>query len=146
MAKRVEHKNKKTAEGATAPRKATASSKKRTVPRPGREKFLPVSRADMDARGWDACDFVYICGDAYVDHSSFGMAIISRILEAHGYRVGIICQPDWNDPKSISILGEPRLGFLVSAGNMDSMVNHYSVTKQTPTPRAARRDDGPTER
>ena len=129
MAKRVEHKNKKTAEGATAPRKATASSKKRTVPRPGREKFLPVSRADMDARGWDACDFVYICGDAYVDHSSFGMAIISRILEAHGYRVGIICQPDWNDPESISILGEPRLGFLVSAGNMDSMVNHYSVTK-----------------
>ena len=129
MAKRVEHKNKKTTEGAIAPRKATASSKKRAVPRPGREKFLPVSRADMDARGWDACDFVYICGDAYVDHSSFGMAIISRILEAHGYRVGIICQPDWNDPKSISILGEPRLGFLVSAGNMDSMVNHYSVTK-----------------
>lgn len=129
MAKRVEHKNKKTAEGAIAPRKATASPKKRTVPRPGREKFLPVSRADMDARGWDACDFVYICGDAYVDHSSFGMAIISRILEAHGYRVGIICQPDWNDPESISILGEPRLGFLVSAGNMDSMVNHYSVTK-----------------
>ena len=129
MAKRVEHKNKKTAEGAIAPRKATASSKKRTVPRPGREKFLPVSRADMDARGWDACDFVYICGDAYVDHSSFGMAIISRILEAHGYRVGIICQPDWNDPESISILGVPRLGFLVSAGNMDSMVNHYSVTK-----------------
>ena len=129
MAKQVEHKNKKTAEGAIAPRKATASPKKRTVPRPGREKFLPVSRADMDARGWDACDFVYICGDAYVDHSSFGMAIISRILEAHGYRVGIICQPDWNDPESISILGEPRLGFLVSAGNMDSMVNHYSVTK-----------------
>ena len=129
MAKRVEHKNKKTAEGAIAPRKATASPKKRTVPRPGREKFLPVSRADMDARGWDTCDFVYICGDAYVDHSSFGMAIISRILEAHGYRVGIICQPDWNDPESISILGEPRLGFLVSAGNMDSMVNHYSVTK-----------------
>ena len=129
MAKRVEHNNKKMAEGALAPRKATASSKKCTAPRPGREKFLPVSRADMDARGWDACDFVYICGDAYVDHSSFGMAIISRILEAHGYRVGIICQPDWNDPKSISILGEPRLGFLVSAGNMDSMVNHYSVTK-----------------
>ena len=129
MAKRVEHKNKKTAEGALAPHKATASSKKRAVPRPGREKFLPVSRADMDARGWDTCDFVYICGDAYVDHSSFGMAIISRILEAHGYRVGIICQPDWNDPASVSALGEPRLGFLVSAGNMDSMVNHYSVTK-----------------
>ena len=98
--------------------------------RPGRDKFLPVSRADMDARGWDQCDFVYICGDAYVDHPSFGMAIISRVLDAHGYKVGIICQPDWTDPASITVLGEPRLGFLVSAGNMDSMVNHYSVTKQ----------------
>ena len=94
-----------------------------------RSQFLPVSRADMDARGWDVCDFVYVCGDAYVDHSSFGMAIITRVLEAHGYRVGIICQPDWRDPASIAALGEPRLGFLVSAGNMDSMVNHYSVTK-----------------
>ncbi|MDN0069772.1 YgiQ family radical SAM protein [Collinsella ihumii] len=94
-----------------------------------RSQFLPVSRADMDARGWDACDFVYVCGDAYVDHPSFGMAIITRVLEAHGYRVGIICQPDWRDPSSIAALGEPRLGFLVSAGNMDSMVNHYSVTK-----------------
>lgn len=97
--------------------------------RPGRDKFLPVSRADMDARGWDQCDFVYICGDAYVDHPSFGMAIISRVLDAHGYKVGIICQPDWTDPASIAVLGEPRLGFLVSAGNMDSMVNHYSVNK-----------------
>ena len=97
--------------------------------RPGREKFLPVTRADMEARGWDQCDFVYICGDAYVDHPSFGMAIITRVLEAHGYRVGIICQPDWCDPASIQVLGEPRLGFLASAGNMDSMVNHYSVTK-----------------
>ncbi len=97
--------------------------------RPGREKFLPVSRADMEARGWDQCDFVYICGDAYVDHPSFGMAIITRVLEAHGYRVGVICQPDWRDPASIQTLGEPRLGFLASAGNMDSMVNHYSVTK-----------------
>ena len=97
--------------------------------RPGRDKFLPVSRADMNARGWDQCDFVYICGDAYVDHPSFGMAIISRVLDAHGYKVGIICQPDWTDPASITVLGEPRLGFLVSAGNMDSMVNHYSVTK-----------------
>lgn len=83
----------------------------------------------MEARGWDQCDFVYICGDAYVDHPSFGMAIITRVLEAHGYRVGIICQPDWRDPAGIQVLGEPRLGFLVSAGNMDSMVNHYSVTK-----------------
>ena len=94
-----------------------------------REDFLPVSRADMEARGWDQCDFVYICGDAYVDHPSFGMAIISRMLEAHGYRVGIICQPDWKDPESISALGAPRLAFLVSAGNMDSMVNHYTVSK-----------------
>ena len=97
--------------------------------RPGRDKFLPVSRADMNARGWDQCDFVYICGDAYVDHPSFGMAIVSRVLDTHGYKVGIICQPDWTDPVSITVLGEPRLGFLVSAGNMDSMVNHYSVTK-----------------
>ena len=94
-----------------------------------REAFLPVSRADMEARGWDQCDFVYICGDAYVDHPSFGMAIITRLLEAHGYRVGVICQPDWRDPASIDALGEPRLAFLVSAGNMDSMVNHYSVSK-----------------
>ena len=72
--------------------------------RPGRDKFLPVSRADMDARGSDQCDFVYICGDAYVDHPSFGMAIISRVLDAHGYKVGIICQPDWTDPASISVL------------------------------------------
>ncbi len=106
-----------------------AKAAKVAASRPGRKAFLPVSRADMDARGWDACDFVYVCGDAYVDHPSFGMAIISRVLEAHGYRVGIICQPDWKDPASIQILGEPRLGFLVSAGNMDSMVNHYSVTK-----------------
>ena len=101
-----------------------------TKGRPGREAFLPVSRADMEARGWDQCDFVYICGDAYVDHPSFGMAIISRVLEHAGYRVGIICQPDWTDPASISALGEPRLGFLISAGNMDSMVNHYTVNKK----------------
>lgn len=101
-----------------------------TKGRPGREAFLPVSRADMEARGWDQCDFVYVCGDAYVDHPSFGMAIISRVLEHAGYRVGIICQPDWTDPASISALGEPRLGFLISAGNMDSMVNHYTVNKK----------------
>lgn len=92
--------------------------------------FLPVNRANMDAAGISQLDFVYICGDAYVDHPSFGHAIISRLLEAHGYKVGIIAQPDWRDKNSISILGEPRLGFLVSAGNMDSMVNHYSVSKK----------------
>lgn len=95
-----------------------------------REDFLPTTRADMEARGWEQCDFVYVCGDAYVDHPSFGLAIISRTLEAHGYKVGIICQPDWHDPASISVLGEPRLAFLVSAGNMDSMVNHYTVAKR----------------
>lgn len=92
--------------------------------------FLPVSRQEMKARGWDAVDFVYIIGDAYVDHPSFGHAIISRLLEAHGYRVAILSQPDWKDPKSVTIFGKPRLGFLVSAGNMDSMVNHYTVSKK----------------
>ena len=92
--------------------------------------FLPVSRKDMEERGIEQLDFVYVIGDAYVDHPSFGHAIISRLLEAHGFRVGIISQPDWKDEKSISILGKPRLGFLVSAGNMDSMVNHYTVAKK----------------
>jgi len=92
--------------------------------------FLPVSRKDMEERGIEQLDFVYVIGDAYVDHPSFGHAIISRLLEAHGFRVGIISQPDWKDEKSISILGKPRLGFLVSAGNMDSMVNHYTVSKK----------------
>ena len=92
--------------------------------------FLPISRVDMEARGWDQCDFVYVCGDAYVDHPSFGAAIIARTLEANGYRVGMVCQPDWHDPESICVLGRPRLAFLVSAGNMDSMVNHYTVAKK----------------
>ena len=92
--------------------------------------FLPISRKDMNERGLNQLDFVYVCGDAYVDHPSFGHAIISRILEAHGYTVGIIAQPDWNNSDSIDILGEPRLGFLVSSGNMDSMVNHYTVNKK----------------
>ena len=94
------------------------------------QKFLPVCRKDMEERGWDQVDFVYVIGDAYVDHPSFGHAVISRVLESKGYRVGIISQPDWRDPDSISIFGEPRLAFLVSAGNMDSMVNHYSVSRK----------------
>ena len=84
----------------------------------------------MEERGWDQVDFAYVIGDAYVDHPSFGHAIISRVLESRGFRVGIISQPDWRDPESISVFGEPRLGFLVSSGNMDSMVNHYSVPKK----------------
>lgn len=92
--------------------------------------FLPICKKDMEKRGWDQCDFVYIVGDAYVDHPSFGHAIVSRCLEAAGYKVGIISQPDWNDLESFQILGKPRLGFLVTAGNIDSMVNHYSVNKR----------------
>ena len=92
--------------------------------------FLPICKEDMDKRGWTQLDFVYVSGDAYVDHPSFGAAIIIRILESYGYKVGIIAQPDWKDKNSVTILGEPRLGFLVSAGNMDSMVNHYSVSKK----------------
>ena len=92
--------------------------------------FLPISKADMARRGWEQCDFVYVIGDAYVDHPTFGHAIISRVLEDAGFKVGIIAQPDWKKPASISALGEPRLGFLVMGGNMDSMVNHYSVSKK----------------
>lgn len=92
--------------------------------------FLPISREDMRKRQIAQLDFVYIIGDAYVDHPSFGHAVISRVLEANGYTVGIISQPDWKEKESISALGEPRLAFLVSAGNMDSMVNHYSVSKK----------------
>lgn len=92
--------------------------------------FLPISKEDMQKAGIEQLDFVYVIGDAYVDHPSFGHAIISRLLEAHGYRVGIISQPDWKDDASISVLGMPRLGFLISAGNMDSMVNHYYVSKR----------------
>ncbi|MDD6073266.1 MAG: YgiQ family radical SAM protein [Clostridium sp.] len=92
--------------------------------------FLPICRADMEKRGWEQCDFIYLTGDAYVDHPSFGHAIISRVLESHGYKVGIIPQPDWKNEESIQILGEPRLGWLVTGGNMDSMVNHYTVSKK----------------
>ena len=97
-------------------------------------EFLPVNRKEMQRRGWDRPDFVYVIGDAYVDHSSFGPAIISRVLEAHGYRVAILSQPDWRNEDSVTVFGQPRLGFLVSAGNMDSMVNHYTVNKK---PRSA---------
>ena len=95
-----------------------------------KENFLPITREEMKERGWDQVDFVYVSGDAYVDHPSFGHAIITRLLESRGYRVGIIAQPDWRKPESVQMFGEPRLGFLVSAGNMDSMVNHYSVSKK----------------
>ena len=92
--------------------------------------FLPISLADMKKKGIEQLDFVYVIGDAYVDHPSFGPAIISRVLESHGYSVGIISQPNWKDDASITVLGVPKLGFLISGGNMDSCVNHYSVSKK----------------
>lgn len=92
--------------------------------------FLPVSRGDMETRGWDELDFLYISGDAYVDHPSFGHAIISRVLESRGYKVGIIALPDWHSTKDFLRMGRPRLGVLVSAGNIDSMVNHYTAGKK----------------
>ena len=92
--------------------------------------FLPISAAEMQNLGWDQCDFVLVTGDAYVDHSSFGAAVIGRSLEADGFRVGIIAQPDWKDPASLRILGKPRLGFLITSGNMDSMVNHYTAARK----------------
>lgn len=92
--------------------------------------FLPISKEDMKKRGWEQVDFTYVIGDAYVDHSSFGPAIISRVLESRGFKVGIIAQPDWKNEESINVFGRPRLGFLVSGGNMDPMVNHYTVSKK----------------
>lgn len=93
-------------------------------------KFLPICKEDMIERGWDQCDFVLVTGDAYIDHHSFGTAIISRVLENAGYKVGIIAQPDWKSVDDFKKLGRPRLGFLVNGGNMDPMVNHYTVSKK----------------
>ena len=95
-----------------------------------KQGFLPISRKEMEDRGWSQPDFVYVSGDAYVDHPSFGHAIITRLLESLGYKVCILPQPDWRRRESIMEFGEPRLAFLVSAGNMDSMVNHYTVAKR----------------
>ena len=92
--------------------------------------FLPINKEDMNERGWEQCDFILVTGDAYVDHPSFGTAIISRVLELHGYKVGIIAQPSWKDTSDFKKLGRPRLGFLVNSGNIDPMVNHYSVAKK----------------
>jgi uncharacterized radical SAM protein YgiQ len=89
--------------------------------------FLPMSRAEMDKLGWDSCDIIIVCGDAYVDHPSFGMAVIGRFLESQGFRVGIIAQPDWKSAEAFKALGKPNLFFGVSAGNMDSMINRYTA-------------------
>ena len=92
--------------------------------------FLPITIEEMKEYGWEQADFVYVIGDAYIDHPSFGPAIISRVLENFGYKVCIISQPDINNNKEFKKFGTPRLGFLVSGGNIDSMVNHYSVSKR----------------
>ena len=112
------------------------------------KQFLPITKTEMSERGWEQADFVFVIGDAYVDHSSFGPAIISRVLESRGYKVCIISQPDWTDEESIAVFGKPRLGFLVCAGNMDSMVNHFTVNKKrrsfdayTPGGKPGRRPD-----
>ncbi|EIJ42969.1 uncharacterized radical SAM protein YgiQ [Beggiatoa alba B18LD] len=114
----------------------------------GKAPFLPMSRAEMDALGWDACDIIIVTGDAYVDHPSFGMAIVGRLLEDQGFRVGIIAQPDWQSAEAFEVLGKPTLFFGVTAGNMDSMVNHYTSDKRirsddayTPNGAAGKRPD-----
>jgi uncharacterized radical SAM protein YgiQ len=104
----------------------------------GAAQFLPMSRAEMDELGWDSCDIILVTGDAYIDHPSFGMALLGRLLEAQGFRVGIIAQPDWTDIEAFRALGKPNLFFGVTAGNMDSMVNHYT------SDRRLRRDDSYT--
>jgi hypothetical protein len=96
----------------------------------GTAPFLPMSRAEMDELGWDSCDVIIVTGDAYVDHPSFGMAIMGRLLEAQGFRVGIIAQPDWQSAEPFKQLGKPNLFFGITAGNMDSMVNRYTSDKR----------------
>src|SRR5210317_264797 len=96
----------------------------------GTAPFLPMSRVEMDELGWDSCDIIIVTGDAYVDHPSFGMAVIGRNLEAQGYRVGIIDQPTWHDASDFKRLGKPNLYFGVAAGNMDSMINRYTADKK----------------
>jgi uncharacterized radical SAM protein YgiQ len=104
--------------------------RKHWAARYGTAPFLPMSRAEMDALGWDSCDVIVVTGDAYVDHPSFGMAIIGRVLEAQGFRVGLIAQPDWHSAEPFAALGRPRLFFGITAGNMDSMVNRYTADRR----------------
>ena len=107
--------------------KPLTSYRKHWAARFGTAKFLPTSRAEMDALGWDSCDIIIVTGDAYVDHPSFGMAVIGRMLEAQGFRVGIIAQPDWQSAEPFKLLGKPNLFYGVTAGNMDSMINRYTA-------------------
>ena len=128
--------------------KPITSYRKYWASRFGTSKFLPMSRAEMDARGWDSCDIIIVTGDAYVDHPSFGMAVIGRVLEAQGFRVGLIAQPDWQSAEPFKALGQPNLFFGVTAGNMDSMINRYTADRKirsddayTPGDVAGRRPD-----
>ena len=110
--------------------KPITSYRKFWAKRFGVAPFLPMSRDEMDALGWDSCDVILVSGDAYVDHPSFGMALIGRLLEAQGFRVGIIAQPDWHSAKAFRALGKPNLFYGVTAGNMDSMVNRYTSDRK----------------
>jgi uncharacterized radical SAM protein YgiQ len=114
----------------------------------GTAPVLPMSRQEMDELGWDSCDIIIVTGDAYVDHPSFGAGLIGRLLEAQGFRVGIISQPDWSNPESFRVLGKPNLFFGITAGNMDSMVNRYTADRKirsedayTPNGEAGKRPD-----
>ena len=118
--------------------------RKNHVPAP----FLPMSRKEMDKLGWDSCDIIIVTGDAYIDHPSFCTSIVGRYLESFGFRVGVISQPDWHSKDAFMTLGRPNLFFGVNAGNMDSMVNHYTVNKKkrhddayTPGGKAGKRPD-----
>src|SRR5213595_885389 len=110
--------------------KPITSYRKYWAHRFGPAKFLPMSRAEMEALGWDSCDIILVTGDAYVDHPSFGMAVVGRVLEAQGFRVGILAQPDWQSAEPFRALGRPNLFFGVTAGNMDSMVNRYTADRK----------------
>ena len=110
--------------------KPLTSYRKYWAARFGTAKFLPTTRGEMDALGWDSCDIIVVTGDAYVDHPSFGMAVIGRVLEAQGFRVGIIAQPDWQSAEPFKALGKPNLFFGVTAGNMDSMINRYTADRK----------------
>ena len=112
----------------------------------GAAKMLPMSRAEMDELGWDSCDIILITGDCYIDHPSFGMALVGRLLEAQGFRVGIIAQPDWKNASAFKALGKPNLYFGITAGNMDSMVNRYTADKKIRSDDAYTPDAAPNKR
>src|SRR3569832_1801040 len=110
--------------------KPLSSYRKYWAARFGTAPFLPMSREEMAQLGWDSCDIIVVTGDAYVDHPSFGMAVIGRVLEAQGFRVGIIAQPEWDSAEPFKALGKPNLFFGVTAGNMDSMINRYTADRK----------------